>query len=107
MEMPDETVIIYTGDHGQTLYSNGKASHGGASIAEASVPLFMIGKIPNRVDTNYKASHQNLYPTILDLINYPEELREKNKAISLLKAKAKDSKPRFFNPNLSAKVPFD
>lgn len=107
MEMPDETVIIYTGDHGQTLYANGKASHGGASKAEASVPLFIIGKIPDRVDTNYKASHQNLYPTILDLINYPEELREKNKAVSLLKAKAKDSKPRFFNPNLSAKVPFD
>lgn len=105
--IPNQTIIIYTGDHGQTLFVNGKASHGGTSKAEASVPLFIIGELPGEIDTKYKASHQNLYPTILDLINYPEELREKNKAVSLLKAKAKDSTPRFFNPDLSAKVPFD
>lgn len=106
-ELPNETVIIYTGDHGQTLFIDGKASHGGASKAEASVPLFIIGNVAGKIDVKYKASHQNLYPTILDLIDYPQNLREKNKALSLFKAKAKDSKPRFFNPNLGAKVPFD
>ncbi|MGI8467292.1 MAG: sulfatase-like hydrolase/transferase [Pyrinomonadaceae bacterium] len=105
--IPDNTVIIYTGDHGQTLYANGKASHGGITRDEAAVPLFIISKDNLKMDTAYKASHQNIFPTILDLIGYPDELREGIFAPSLLKAKASDSKPRFFNPDLGPKIPFD
>ncbi len=106
-KIPNNSLIIYTGDHGQTLFEGGRSSHGGNTHAEATVPLFIIGKLAGKVDTNYKASHQNLYPTILDLIDYPYELRERAMVPSLLKARSADSKPRFFNPDLGYKIGFD
>lgn len=105
--IPNNSVIVYTGDHGQTMFAGGKASHGGQSKEEANVPLFIIGELNNEVDTRYKASHFNLYPTILDLIDYPSELRERRSIPSLLEAKSTDSRPRFFNPAYGKKVPFD
>jgi lipid A ethanolaminephosphotransferase len=105
--IPNNSVIIYTGDHGQTLFTNGKSSHGGETKAEAAVPLFIIGKLDGSIDTGYQAAHQNLFPTLLDLMGYPENLRERRNALSLLKAKSTDSKLRFFNPNLDSKIPFD
>jgi len=105
-KIPNDTVILYTGDHGQSLFVNGRSSHGGKTKAEATVPLFMIGKVA-MIDTGYKASHANVFPTILDLISYPEELREKRGFPSLLKTTSKDSRPRFFNPDLGTKLPFD
>ncbi|CAN5547712.1 N/A [soil metagenome] len=104
--IPNNTVIIYTGDHGQTLFANGKSSHGGASQAEATVPLFIIGKLEKTVETKYQASHDNIFPTLLDLMNYPENLRGYQTTLSLFDAAADDSKPRFFNPDLGNKVPF-
>lgn len=105
--IPNNTVIVYTGDHGQTLFANGRASHNGYTRDEAIVPLFIIGDLSSTVDTSYKASHHNLYPTILDLINYPAEMRERNSILSLLKAKGSDSRPRFFNPAYGPKLVFD
>jgi glucan phosphoethanolaminetransferase (alkaline phosphatase superfamily) len=105
--MPNGSIIIYTGDHGQTLFVNGRSSHGGNTKGEATVPLFIVGKLETSVDTAYKASHANIFPTVLDLINYPADLRDKRGFPSLLKAKSADSKPRFFNPDLGYKIPFD
>ena len=105
--IPNNTVIVYTSDHGQTLFEGGKASHGGESKIEAAVPLFIIGDLGKQVDTDYKASHQNIFPTLLDLMSFPENLRHRNEIPSLLNAKSSDSKPRFFNPNFGAKIPFD
>lgn len=106
-ELPNNTIIVYTGDHGQTLFVNGRSSHGGNTKGEATVPLFIIGPLPAEVDTSYKASHANIFPTVLDLIGYPTELRDRRGFISLLHAKAADSRPRFFNPDLGVKVLFD
>lgn len=105
--IPNNTVIIYTGDHGQTLFANGRSSHGGDTKGEATVPLVMIGKLDAPVDTAYRASHANIFPTILDLLRYPEELRGSLRFPSLLKARAADSRPRYFNPDLGTRVPFD
>ena len=105
--IPNQTVILYTSDHGQSLFAGGKSSHGGKTLVEANVPLFIIGKLETAADTSYRASHHNILPTLLDLMNYPEALRGREKSVSLLKATAKDSRPRFFNPDLDEKVPFD
>lgn len=105
--IPNNSIIVYTSDHGQTLFENEKASHGGNTKNEAKVPLFLIGKTDLKADTKYKASHQNLYPTLLDLMNYPYDLRERTNILSLFKAKEKDSKPRYFNPMTNPKKPFD
>jgi glucan phosphoethanolaminetransferase (alkaline phosphatase superfamily) len=105
--IPNNSVIIYTGDHGQTLFANGRSSHGGNTKAEANVPLFIIGKVPPTVDTGYKASHGNIFPTVLDLLDYPREFREKRGFPSLFNAKKTDSRARYFNPDLGTKVLFD
>lgn len=106
-QIPNNSIILYTGDHGQSLFVNGRSSHGGNTKAEATVPLFIIGNTGRPVDTTYKASHGNIFPTVLDLLGYPVELRDVKRFPSLFDAKAADSRPRFFNPDLSVKVPFD
>lgn len=105
--LPNKTVIIYASDHGEIFETNGRASHGGTLPEEAEIPLFMLGKFDHEIDTEYKASHANIFTTLLDLMNYPEELRGNNYALSLLKAKASDSKPRFYSSNLQNKFQFD
>lgn len=106
--IPNNTVILYTADHGQTLSAMGKASHGGESVAEAAVPLLIIGRLPEGPDTAFKASHSNILPTIVDLMGFPpENLALERKPESLLRAKAANSRPRYFNPQLGRKLPFD
>lgn len=102
-ELPAETVFVYTSDHGQSLQPN-LAPHAGDSKNEALVPIFVIGKDERLAfaDTNYAASHRNLFATLLDLLGFPKEFRAQQYAPSLLEAKSKDSKPRtFFVGNLS------
>jgi hypothetical protein len=69
------------------------------------VPLIMMGSIAANVDVNFKPMHANLFATMLDLMNYPDQLRTHRYAISLLKAKAGDSGPRYFvsssRPNIT------
>lgn len=93
------TIYIYTSDHGQTLRENGAtASHCDETKPEANVPLLMIAqtsKLP-KVDTRFRASHSNIFATLLDLMQYPEAERNFAYSTSLLKATAVDSKPRFF-----------
>jgi glucan phosphoethanolaminetransferase (alkaline phosphatase superfamily) len=105
-KIPNNTVIIYTSDHGQTLFANGRASHGGNTREEALVPLFVIG-FPSVLDTTYRASHNNILPTILDLIAYPVELRVHMAAPSLLHATNQNSRQRHFNPDLGQRVAFE
>lgn len=105
--IPNNTKIIYTGDHGQTLFEGGRSSHAGRTKPEANVPLFIVGNLEKIPDSAYKASHCNILPTVLDLLEFPEDKRYKKYALSLLRATAADNQPRYFNPSLEAKVPFD
>ena len=106
--LPNDTVIVYTGDHGESFYENGKAGHGGETPGEAEVPLFILGMPQLKPDLSFKASHHNLFATLLDLMSYPEELRPAGEySISLFKATSNDSKPRFFNPWPERKIRFD
>lgn len=100
--LPNNSVIIYTSDHGQTLSEDGEIySHGGESRKEAIVPLFMLGNLDSEIDKDFKAMHANIFATMLDLMNYPEEMRKYKYAVSLLKAKKADSKERYFiTPNV-------
>lgn len=110
-ELPNNTILVYTSDHGQTLSEGGLTyTHCGNNPKEAIVPLFIIGDLKKPVDTDFKASHENLFATILDLMEYPVSLRKRDYAISLLKAKASDSKERYFvSANLikGIKIKFD
>jgi hypothetical protein len=67
----------------------------------------MIGLKDRSADTSFKASHANLFTSLLDLIDYPEEMRKHSYAVSLFKASGSASTKRFFNPDAQGKVPFD
>lgn len=110
------TFYFYTSDHGQTLNENGETvSHCSDTRNEAVVPLFIAAdqKIMPEADVNYRASHSNLFATLLDLMSFPEDKRKYLYAPSLFKAKAADSQPRFYyagdlhNGNYGALYPFD
>jgi lipid A ethanolaminephosphotransferase len=94
---PDDTVIVYTSDHGQTLAEGGEgSSHCGYTRNEAIVPLFIIGYMGFGIDTKYKASNPNLFATLLDLMGFPESARKRSYGRSLLKAREADSEPRYY-----------
>ena len=106
-QLPNNTVILYTSDHGESLYANGKAGHGGKTRGEATVPFLLFGMNGSNVDTTFKATHANMFTTILDLMNYPVALRKVPYARSVLGARGSDSENRVFNPPPGEKVRFD
>lgn len=68
----DHTVILYTSDHSQTLFENGVSwAHCNYLPEEAMVPLILIGKGIPPVDTKFHAAHENILPTLLDLMKVP------------------------------------
>ncbi|HVF29337.1 MAG TPA: sulfatase-like hydrolase/transferase [Pyrinomonadaceae bacterium] len=105
--LPNNTVIAYTSDHGESLYANGAAGHGGRSREEVMVPMFLIGLKDRTADTTFKASHANLFTSLLDLMEYPEHLRRHAYAVSLFKGRGSASTKRFYNPDGQGKVAFD
>ena len=105
--LPNGTVIIYTSDHGQSFFVNGRSAHGGKAREEAMVPLFAIGIKKAGIDTRYRASHANVFSTLLDLMNYPRDQRRHSYQISLLSARQEDSKSRHYNPPPGGKLPFE
>ena len=91
------TTFVYTADHGQTLSENGETwPQTGPTRNEARVPIFIIQADQLKVDTAYKASHQNLFSTLLDLMQVPQENRRFPYALSLLRATASLSQPRYY-----------
>lgn len=67
----EQTVVIYTSDHGQTLGRGGvRHSQCGDTSNEVVVPLFIVGAPDHlaRVDRRWlnRAAHENIFATILD-----------------------------------------
>ncbi len=95
----ENTTIIYTSDHGQNLGEiESPEPHCGRSIYEVQVPLALIGDVPENIDTGFEAHHINIFPTILDLMGVPAEVRRVDYPISLLEATADDTVARFYMP---------
>lgn len=80
----DDTLILYTADHGQNFHEDGSpglqthCTAGPASGGEGRVPLVAITRHPAMapalrdaaVRNHDKASHFNIYPTVLRLMGY-------------------------------------
>lgn len=112
----ENTLYFYTSDHGQNLKDvTSQGSHCGDTPQQVVVPMFLISNTKNlpKIDTGYKSSHSNIFPTLLDLMNFPESERKYKYDLSLLKATAADSRKRYyFTGNLSGTgkgnlLPFD
>jgi len=92
----ENTTILYTSDHGETLFENHVTSpHCSDTPQEAIVPLILIGKHLPSIDPSWQASHSNILPTILDLMGVPSEERLHPYAPSLF-SHAEKSTERFF-----------
>lgn len=96
-KLPYGTVIVYTSDHGETFASNGRAGHGGDSNDEASIPLFIIGLDRRQTERVAPAHHSNIFPTLLDLMNFPLERRNARYAPSLFDPAIKTLRPRYYH----------
>lgn len=95
----ENTYYLYTSDHGQNLLDvPEQGSHCGNTPQMVVVPLFLISAPENlpQIDTGYRASHSNIFPTLLDLMNFPENERRYQYDLSLLKAGPADSKQRYY-----------
>lgn len=89
----NNTVIIYTSDHGQNLLDEGKATHCNykSSRYQALVPLLVLteSKVQLNALSKYaahnknKTSHFNIFPSVLSLMGYPKNLVEKDYLESL------------------------
>ena len=101
------TIYIYTSDHAQTLFEDGVSwSHCNYTIKEDSVPFIIIGKLATQPDTTYPASHANILPTILGLMNYPVTAQTSNYQSSLLADIKKPLKRNFLDGAMRVN-PFD
>ncbi len=67
------TVVVFTGDHGQSLGEHGETTHGYfAYNSTLWVPLIVSGPgvKPGRVDQN--VCHIDIFPTVCDLLDLPK-----------------------------------
>jgi glucan phosphoethanolaminetransferase (alkaline phosphatase superfamily) len=91
------TLVVYTSDHGETLYANGeRLPHCGGSRPEALVPLLVVTARPFDADVHAPASHASLFTTLLDLLGVPAAARGHNYAPSLLTLRAGDRADRWY-----------
>lgn len=95
--LPNGTVIVYTSDHGENFAANGRAGHGGDTIDEASIPLFIIGLDRSPAGAISNAHHSNIFPTLLDLMNFPMEARTTKYAPSLFDPAMDTARPRYYH----------
>ncbi len=83
-------MVVYTADHGVPYYPQTDAEWWTA----AGVPLLMLGDLRPAVATSYRASHINLFATLLDLMGFPETERPFSYGRSLVAARGSDRDPR-------------
>jgi glucan phosphoethanolaminetransferase (alkaline phosphatase superfamily) len=93
----ENTTILYTSDHGQTLFENQVSwLHCNYTPQEATVPLILIGKDVPTIDRSYHASHSNILPTLLDLMEVPADQRIHPYAPSLFSETMDKTTDHFF-----------
>ncbi|MFK7802531.1 MAG: sulfatase-like hydrolase/transferase [Anaerolineae bacterium] len=92
------TLIVYTSDHGESLDATRFQPHCGRDKLEARVPLMMMGRFPEGIDTAFQAHHSNIFPTLLDFMQVPDEALVADYALSLFDVTTADSIPRSYLP---------
>ena len=108
------SVVMYLSDHGQNLGElDQDYSHCGSAKIEVEIPLVIMGNIdPNTIDFSYPAHHNNVFPTLLDIMNVPKESYANRYAPSLLDATLRDAEVRYFLPSgadffTDSAIPYD
>ena len=87
----DEALIIFTADHGQEFYEYGYFGHN-SSFSQAQTQVPMLIKLPKKFqgltsDTTQLTSHNDIVPTILDLLGVANPSSDYSNGVSLFHAK--------------------
>ena len=106
-KLENGTVVLYTSDHGESFYLNGRAGHGGDSPGEANIPLFVLGIDDLKAGPNCKASHHNMFAAMLDVMKYPVEVRQRNYSSSFLNCGPEMNSARSFSTPTGKKIAFE
>jgi len=110
-ESDSNNVMIYTSDHGESLLDDGfTRTHGGHNKEQALVPLLMIGADTAKARTDVLPSHENIFATLLDLMEVPKSSRNYAYGNSLLDPNARFSEKRYYwglDLTKGQPIPFD
>jgi glucan phosphoethanolaminetransferase (alkaline phosphatase superfamily) len=111
----DDTILIYTSDHGESLYEGGydwghcTSDSKVVAVGEGLVPLFVAARSPDLI-AKFKAaaarsfneaSHFEIFPTLLELEGYPDNWVEGRYGPSLLNV-PRDRKRAFLVGNFES-----
>jgi glucan phosphoethanolaminetransferase (alkaline phosphatase superfamily) len=70
----EHTILIYTSDHGQTLGEEGLVStHARKSRGVMNIPLFIVTTMKLFPKTGLAPTHENIFPTLLNIMKVPLE----------------------------------
>ena len=71
LNLSDETVVVFTSDHGEELFEHGQLSHGMCLYQPSvNVPLIMAGPgIPSGVRSDHAISNRHLAPSLARVAN--------------------------------------
>jgi len=70
--LKDKTVIIFTGDHGESLGQHGESTHGYfAYNSTLWIPLIINSPGMKSVVVDKHVCHVDIYPTVCDILNIP------------------------------------
>jgi arylsulfatase A-like enzyme len=92
------TVIVITGDHGESLSEHGERTHGVfAYEATMRVPLILAGPgVPQRVVRTPSVSHVNIVPTVLDLLGVGPRAFDGDSLTQAMRGEAIEERPIYF-----------
>lgn len=83
--LADDTLVIFTGDHGETIGEHPRKTSGRRLMYEPSVhvPLMVLAPklFPRPTHSDRISAHVDLLPTILDLMGLPADARHRGHSI--------------------------
>jgi membrane-anchored protein YejM (alkaline phosphatase superfamily) len=89
---PQRNLVIFTGDHGESLYDDGHYAHGyGFSEIVTKTPFAMVGPgvVPSRVER--ETEHVDVLPTVLHVLTGQHQTLEHVHGIDWLSGETRDS----------------
>ena len=91
---PEETLIIFTADHGEELFEHGPPGHVPYLYdTVVRVPLFVswLGRLASGLVLEDVVSHVDLLPTVLDLLGVPDPVARSGRSLRPLLAQPRDA----------------
>ena len=111
-ESGSKNILLYTSDHGESvsLKRNDSFTQEKKDRLRVQVPLFLMGDFNETIDPEFKATHSNIFSTLLDLMKIPEKIRKYKYDRSLFDENENPSNKRYYwgcDLKLDEKYPFD